>query len=351
MNTFIRLSIVPALICCVLISRGQESNDPKTLVQEGITLNDTGRYDDAIAKYKRAMHIDTNYANAYYEISYTLFSAGREKEAIPYLDISIKLEPNSAQGYDLLGSIYDDDKQPDKAIDYFNKAMAADSTYQRAYFNAGITYYRLGRYAESEQNAIKAIQLMPKHASSHRLYAMAAYQQKKDVPALMGFCAFLLLEPQTKRSAYAYQFIQKIFQSRYQTGPDSAGKKNITIYVSPSRGADSIESAYETFFGFIAASPTLDENKNKTPMAILTEELTSIFTEGGELAGKNTVNGFFWKFYVPYFYKLAQSKNMFAFTRLISLSGSQDQNLKWFEDNPDKLKALEDWMANNQLGN
>jgi hypothetical protein len=79
---------------------------------------------------------------------------------------------------------------------------------------------------------------------------------------------------------------------------------------------------------------------------MLNEELSDIFTEGGELAAKKKEKDFFWKFYIDYFYKLAQSDNMQAFTRLISLSGFHDDNLKWFKDNGDKLKALSNWVAN-----
>ena len=251
---------------------------------------------------------------------------------------------NMPEAYDLLASIYDDKKDYEKAVSYYQQGIVAFPDYQRLRFNLGISFYRQGKYAEAEEAAIKAIELNPKHASSQRLYALATYKQKKNVRAIMAFCTFLLLEPQTSRSAEAYNYIQTIIQSKYSVDSAKNGKTSVTIYVQDNKdGAD--DAAFETFLSLIAASPTLDENKNKSAIVLLNDELSSIFEEGGELAAKKADKDFFWKFYVPYFYKLAKSDNMPAFTRLISLSGYHDENLKWFKENSDKLESLKKWAA------
>ncbi len=118
--------------------------------------------------------------------------------------------PYKADGYDLLGNIFDDDHQSDKAIEYYKEGIKANPQYQRFYFNVGITYLRQKKYAEAEAYAIDAIKLDPKHASSQRVYALATYGQDKRVESLLAWCSFLLLEPQTKRTEEAFLLCSKL---------------------------------------------------------------------------------------------------------------------------------------------
>jgi tetratricopeptide (TPR) repeat protein len=93
--------------------------------------------------------------------------------------------------YNLLGNIYDDDNQTDKALGYYQKGIQLDPEYQRLHFNLGITNYRIGKYAEAESNAMQAIKLEANHASSLRLYAMATNKLNKPGRAILGWCSFL----------------------------------------------------------------------------------------------------------------------------------------------------------------
>jgi len=162
----------------------------------------------------------------------------------------------------------------------------------------------------------------------------------------MGFCSFLILEPQTQRSAEAYQYIQKIIQSKVKVDTAKGANKAMTIYVQDNKGADTDEFTLETFLSMAAAMPTIDTIKNQSGVDILNEQLNSIFKIAGELSSKRKVKDFFWKFYADFFYQLSKSDNMPAFVRLVSLTGYRDDNLKWFKDNNDKLTSLSNWVTN-----
>ena len=88
------------LVLLPFISNAQRSDEAKLLVEQGIALNDSGKYDQALAKYTQAIKADSTYPNAYYEMGYTLFTSNREKDAIPYLEKLLTIEPRSAAGYD-----------------------------------------------------------------------------------------------------------------------------------------------------------------------------------------------------------------------------------------------------------
>ena len=81
-------------------------------------------------------------------------------------------------------------------------------------------------------------------------------------------------------------------------------------------------------------------------MDLLEYELKSIFTiAAGETSDGKTDKSFYDKFFAGYFYKLAKSDNMPAFTRLISLSTNKEANTKWMSDNDQLVKQLDNWVA------
>jgi tetratricopeptide (TPR) repeat protein len=314
----------------------QTNVDAKSLVEQGVTLNDSGKYDEAIAKYNLAIKTDSNYANAYYELAYTLFSNGKEKEAIPYLEKVLALNPKSPDGCDMLGSIYDDLKQPDKAIDYYKQGLEADSTYQRLHFNLAITYYRIGKYPESESSAIKAIKLDPKHASSQRVYAMATYKLKKRAYSLMAWCSFLLLEPQSKRSPEAFAYVKNILNY----GVTYKDAKSINISVNPNEGPGNLLMP-------MAIATALEKKKDLTAVDSVQFQLASLLEIAHAIADDKGPS-FAANYYSDYFEKLAKSGNMPAFTHYISLSVYKEDDLKWFKEHDKELTDLDKWIVSTE---
>lgn len=314
----------------------QQKNEAKDLVDAGITLNDAGKYAEAIEKYQAAIKLDPNYANAYYEIGYTFFSSGKEKEAIPYLEKVLVLNPNAGGAYDMLGSIYDDDKQTAKALEYYRKGLKADPEYQRLHFNMAITLYREGQVAEAEGYAATAIKLDPKHASSHRIYAMILADQQKRGCALLAWCSFIMKEPQTQRSVVAYNKIQEILNY----GIKKTGEKSININIAES----DLKSG--NLLLPIAIVNATSNKKDLSAADSLKLQLTEVFKIGSTLYGDKGDASFFNHSFADYFKKLAESENMEAFAHLVALAAKQDENVKWFKENDNKLTALDTWIAN-----
>jgi hypothetical protein len=87
------------------------------------------------------------------------------------------------------------------------------------------------------------------------------------------------------------------------------------------------------------------QKKKLAGMELLEYELKGIFTTAGEVYKDQTDKSFFEKFYADYFYKLAQTNNMPAFTRLVSASANNDEYTKWMGDNDQLVKELNNWIA------
>jgi tetratricopeptide (TPR) repeat protein len=271
-------------------------------------------------------------AQANYQMGFTLITEKKNSEAIPFLENAIKGNGTAnltASCYELLGSIYDQDHQTQKAIEAYKEGIKVAPDKQRLHFNLGITYSRNKQYAEAENEAIEAIKLDPKHASSQRMYALVTFHQNKRANALLALCSFIMLEPNTPRSAEAYTNMQSILKGGVLK--DNAGV--------------SVKQETEAMNVIILNAVSSAKSKAMPPMDMLEYELRTIFTKTGELSQNKADKDFFEKFYAEYFYKLAQTDNLTALTRLVSLSANKDENTKWMTEHDQLVKDLDKWVA------
>jgi tetratricopeptide (TPR) repeat protein len=323
-------------IGCVY-AMAQTTNQTNDMIKQGVELHNQGKYTEAIAKFNEALKTEPENAYANYEIAFSMYYARKPNDAIPHLEKAAKTSniSLSAAAYGLLASIYDEGNQPKKAIDTYNEAIKVNPNYPQIYYNLGIAYFRNKQFAEAEQSAIEAIKHDPKNASSQRLYALVTFHQNKRANALMGFCSFILLEPTGPRAAEAYANIQHILQGGVLK--DANGNTSIAFY-----GKDDKETG--TLNTSISLAVVSAQNKKLTGIAQLEYELKTIFLVAGELSAKKTDKTFFDHFFIDYFYQLAQSSYMPAFTHTITLTDRTEANAAWGKENAAQITGLGEWL-------
>jgi hypothetical protein len=83
--------------------------------------------------------------------------------------------------------------------------------------------------------------------------------------------------------------------------------------------------------------------KDLSAVDSLTLQLTAIFKAVPEF-GESKKDEFFSNYYAKFFDQLAESGNMPAFVRLISLSVYKDDDVAWLKENQQQLNALDLWL-------
>jgi tetratricopeptide (TPR) repeat protein len=294
----ILVSILFLIVTTTGIASGQ---DAAALLKEGQQFSSEKKYPEAIEKYKSALSAEPDNARANYEMAYALFASGKGLAGVPYLDKAIKANTSvalTAASYSLLGSIYGDAKQFQKSIDAYKEGIKTDSTNQRIYYNLGIAYYRDKQYADAQQNFTSAIARDSADAGSVRMYALSAFHQNKRADALLGFCRFLQLEPNTPRSKEAFGNLQNILQKG--TLPPEPGYQPTPAVKAEALAQNKVIN--EVLAGFMT-------RKYASQTALLTAQLKELFTAFGD--------GYM---FAAYFNKLAQTDNLPAFVRVINQS-------------------------------
>ncbi|HVW95399.1 MAG TPA: tetratricopeptide repeat protein [Mucilaginibacter sp.] len=279
----------------------QGADDARALVKEGQKLVQEKKFTEAIAKYQAALKIDSTSLFADYQLAYALFLNNRGNEGIAYLNKIVNTDSKiSSAAYELLGLIY----------------------------------FKNHEYEKAEESSVAAIKSDPLHASTQRMYALVSFHQDKRAQALLAFCSFILLEPNTARSKEAFGNIGHILQGGALKL--DAGEHTPVTDANTESLNKAITQAVAEFAG----------RRYKQPADLLSAQLTAIFTNIGKIAAEQSGNDFFRNYLAAFFYKLAQSDNMPAFARLVSQS--DPSSAKWISENPQQMADLQKWVTSTE---
>ena len=99
--------------------------------------------------------------------------------AVEILEDLLKKDPEAFQALDLLGAIYMDRKEYEKAADYLKKAVAVNPDLETAYFKLGVISEIRDDLAGALENYEKALSINP-HNSEARERIVQVYLKQKD---------------------------------------------------------------------------------------------------------------------------------------------------------------------------
>jgi hypothetical protein len=336
------LFVVILISCCQLVF-AQSSVD--SLTQAGIGLHDKGQYADAVSLYAKALEIEPNSATVHYEMAMTCMYAKEYEKAVIHAQKVIDLGDKVAAGaYDIKGNSLDYLGKTDEAIKTFEKGIRQFPDYHLLYYNLAVTRTKRKDVEKAEEALLSAIRVKPDHPGSHLLLGYIKSDLKQRVQSLLCLHYFLLLEPNSQRSANAYAVIHE--QSGRGVKQNGDKPNEITITIDPHQSGEEFEAA-EMMISVLKASAFIEENKNKSDDQLFRENTTSFFNVLGELK-KRKNKGLWWENYVPFFYELAKSKNMEAYCFYIGRSVNPRAK-EWIANNPEQMNTFLSWLNERRL--
>lgn len=319
------------------MSFGQNPETEK-LINEGIVFHDQGDYPSAIQKYEEALKIDPESEAALYEMALTYFKLNDYKMTLSCAKKVLSLNKNHEDAYVVSGSAYDQGGKPKKAIKVYKKGLKGNPESYLLYFNMGISYLGINEYEKAEKSAIAALEINNSHSSSHLLLANIHYLKYNRVRSMLACYFFLLLEPNSARSAKALTMLKEQMNEGVKKTSDTIINVNL-------QSEDKEFQAAELMLSMLSVSRLQDESQQKTEMELFTETNSSLFRILGDLkTEKNT--DFWWDFYVSILFKLNEAGHTETFSFYISQSEESDEISDWFEKNPEKFENFKTWLKN-----
>ena len=129
---------------------------------KGNSLDNLGRYEEALAAYDKVIGINPQDSEAWYNKGVTLANIGRYEEALALFDKAIKINPQNANFWHNKGVILGNMDRYEDALAAYDKVIKIDPQYAEAWYNKGVTLVKLGRYEEAKIAFKNAHKLNPK---------------------------------------------------------------------------------------------------------------------------------------------------------------------------------------------
>jgi tetratricopeptide (TPR) repeat protein len=121
----------------------------------------TGRYQDAVAEFERAIETEPTDDDAYRELAEAYQQLGKSDQAEATYRRAIELRPHYWAGYNWLGVFYYHRARYADAAEMFEKASALAPDNARALYNLGASYVGEGRYADAIAVLKRSITIRP----------------------------------------------------------------------------------------------------------------------------------------------------------------------------------------------
>jgi outer membrane protein assembly factor BamD (BamD/ComL family) len=316
--------------------------EQKAILKEGIQLHDKGDYDGAIKKYDSILSINPDNVSAIYEVGFSYFAKQDYKKALEINEKGIEYSSDQLpQFYMQIASCSDHLGNWEKAIDIYMKVIKEFPQEHLVRFNLALTYSQHQKPDLAISNLKDELYLTPSHPTSHLLLGALFKQNAYRIPAIFALSRFLILEPQSGRSANALAGLQELING----GVVAKDEKNINIFIDPNAKKDEGDfDSLQMALSLVSAGRFLEKNANKTPVEKEVEQFRSFFQIMLEMVDKDQSKlKFTGKYYVPYFLAMHKQGYVETFVYLVHAAGKDKEVHDWLDKNMEHVRAFLEW--------
>jgi tetratricopeptide (TPR) repeat protein len=160
-----------------------------------LELLQKGRYDEAIAEFRRALDMDAADTTALNNLGAALTSAGQLEEAVSYLKKAIEIDPGNFKSHTNLGVALARAGRFDAAAAPLERAVQLNPEDARAQSAYGGVLVNQGRVEDAMRHLEKALEINPADADAHNNLGGILARTGKFDDAIPHFEKALSLEP------------------------------------------------------------------------------------------------------------------------------------------------------------
>jgi tetratricopeptide (TPR) repeat protein len=133
----------------------------------------TGRYEDAVREFERALDAEPMSSDAFGGLAKAYEALGKLAEAEATYKKAVALKPAYWRGHNALGTFYMYHGRYDEAEQQYEKVIALAPRNYWGYINLGVLYYSKGEYEKSRAMFEQALSVRPSYAAYSNLGTLA----------------------------------------------------------------------------------------------------------------------------------------------------------------------------------
>lgn len=167
---------------------------------EGITLAQQGKFNEAIDAFSAALALKPDYLEAMTHLGMALAAAGRTDEAIARDEEALRLAPDQAVVHSNLGALLAGRGRTAEALEHFKDAVRLQPTLAEAQDNLGLALAQQDRVDEAAAHFAEAVRLRPDMVAAHVHLGIAFAKQDKIEDAKRELTTALRLDPKNQEA-------------------------------------------------------------------------------------------------------------------------------------------------------
>ena len=188
----------------------------KAAYAEGANLSNTGKHDEAIAKFNEVIAQVPKCTECYVNIGSNYASKKDYAAAETALKKALEIDPNSVDAYNLLATIYNDQKKFPEAqamsAEASKRATAGGGASADTLYNQGVISWNANDFPKAQEFFAGAVAANPNHAEAHFMLGQAYLNLGKLAEAAKEFDAYLKVAPTGKNAKQAQSNVDMLKQ-------------------------------------------------------------------------------------------------------------------------------------------
>lgn len=178
------------------------------LYRLGSFLQGSGELEEAVRCYKKAVAIQPDLADAYFNMGVISHVLGKPDDAIIYYQKVLELNPNHLLANNNLGNVLRQSGRADEAMEYYQKALSINPDHADTYNNIGTFFQIKGELGEAIQQYQKAVELNPAFTEAFNNLGNIYTLQGEYEKAVQSYQKAAELEPDLASAQYNLALIR-----------------------------------------------------------------------------------------------------------------------------------------------
>ena len=192
----------------------QQPNSAKIHTDLGNLYAKKGKWQYAIACYRKAIKFDRQYAKAHLNLGRILFKIGKQEEFIQEMQLALSLEPKIGTALDrfYLGNALVANGKSQEAIEFYYQAIVLNPRFVQSYYRISEILSQQSKHTEAINFLEQGINQNPQDPESHFLLGQQWEALQNWENAVKTYSQVLRLEPQFPEalSKLNYALAQKL---------------------------------------------------------------------------------------------------------------------------------------------